>query len=231
MASSGSPDSRRESGGREDEFKQQHHYQQQRDSKPKLWRKLQVQKSTALGLVVPGASLQLEVRNVDRSDQDLGPAYRTSKLHWEECFITMLPKFDLYLARDDTITGLGTESGGTPTAKISRILWNCARSTLARFEMFRNDESPKFDNSLPLDIRKTWSLHQKGLGRQYNLIGSNSSKNAYAGDESQKKFTGKARNTLLSTWRITIHHAMEILKCSTKMATSWPHGSSNETAR
>ena len=45
--------------------------QQLNIDKPKLWRKLQVHKSTALGLVVSFANLQLEVRRVDRADQDL----------------------------------------------------------------------------------------------------------------------------------------------------------------
>ena len=136
MGPSWSSRSDRKASLREDKLDQQ----QRQLSKPKLWRKLQVQKSTALGLVVPGANLQLEVRHVDLADQDLGLVFSTSKLHWGECFVSNLPKFGLYATSRDIITGTRAEGDTMPIAKISRPLWNRCRSTLASMKMFRVDE-------------------------------------------------------------------------------------------
>ena len=163
--------SHREASFREDQLQQQ----RQQFGKPKLWRKFQVQKSTALGLVVPGANLQLDVRHVDIADQDLGLAYCTSKLHWEECFVTALPKFDFYATGDDIILGTVQESKRMPIAQVSRPLWNCCRSTLATMRMSAMDERSQFGQRLSSDIRKTWRLHQKGLKRHYELLGSHDS--------------------------------------------------------
>jgi hypothetical protein len=166
--------------------------QQLNIDKPKLWRKLQVHKSTALGLVVPFANLQLEVRQVDRADQDLGPAYITSKMHWEECFVTMLPKFELYAANEGSLSEMQSD-GSRAIAKVDRPLWNCARSTLASIEMFKVDEQQS-DHGLPSDIRKQWSLHQKGLGRHYDL----------KSDESVKEATEKT-NAMVLVWKGSKH--------------------------
>lgn len=143
----------------------QHQFEQQRLNHPKLWRKLQVQKSVALGLVIPCANLQLEVRYVDRADQDLGPAFQTSNLNWVECFVTMLPKFELFPA---TLDG---EEVTLPIAKVSRPLFNYYRKTLADIEMPKLNPPPQFSHNLPSPIRTSWKIKHLGLHRHYTLIG------------------------------------------------------------
>ena len=146
-------------------------------------------------MVVPFANLQLEVRDVDVADQDLGLAYITSKLHWVECFITMLPKFNLYSAGETTMSGIIDEQA-KPIAMVDRPLWNCARSTLANFEMYRADEKLAFEYSLPSDISHRWRIHQKGLGRHYELINKDHAKDDF-GDDHKTHFVWKGSRSIL----------------------------------
>jgi hypothetical protein len=105
-------------------------------------------------------------------------------------FVTMLPKFDLYVVNDDAISDV--EDTSALVAKVPRILWNCARKTLASAEMFQVDESFDFEYSLPSDIRRHWSIHQVGLKRHYNLTGRGKD------DHEHAKFTWKGSKHILN---------------------------------
>ncbi len=99
------------------------------------------------------------MRHVDKADQDGSLLYYTSKLHWEECVVTVLPRFELYAVKDDIPFGMVVKSETAPIAKVSRPLWNSCRSTLAMMKTFKVDECLQIDHRLPSDIRKTWRLH------------------------------------------------------------------------
>ena len=134
-----------------------------------LYRKFQVEKSAAMGLLFP-QSLELEVKAYDAQDQDLGLAYRTTSMKWWECMATLPPKFLVLSAGDGKATGASTLEVEAAIAKISRPLMNLPPSNRARIEMGIISEpfSPSDENKPPAEHRE-WDIRQKDFKRHWSF--------------------------------------------------------------
>ena len=139
--------------------------------KPKLFRKFQVEKSAALGLLIP-QNLRLDVRHVDVADQDLGPAFQTSSMNWTQLFVKYPPSFQLHTAMDDTIVGLEHQTEES-VAKLITPCWNKILATIAKVEIFRVNEWFQYGHDLPADIWKKWTVRREGWARHYTVNSTN----------------------------------------------------------
>lgn len=135
-----------------------------------LYRKFQVEKSTAMGLLFP-QSLELEVRAYDGQDHDLGLAYQTTSMKWWECMATLPPKFLVLSAGDGKATGASTLEVEAALAKISRPLMNLPPSNRARIEMGFVGEPfcPSDGNEPPSSEHREWEIRQKGFKRHWTF--------------------------------------------------------------
>jgi hypothetical protein len=135
------------------------------------YRKYQVEKSAALGLLLP-QSLRLEVRELDREGHDLGLLYETTTLKWWECMATLPPKF-LLLAAGQSSIAAGSESApievNAAIAKVMRPLGNLPPGTRARIEMGYISDCFKYSNSLSYETHREWQIRQQGFKRIYRL--------------------------------------------------------------
>lgn len=144
-----------------------------------LYRKFQVEKSAALGLLLP-QSLELEVKAYDGQDRDLGLAYRTTSMKWWECMATLPPKFLVLSAGDGKATGANsTLEVEAAIAKISRPLMNLPPKNRARIEMGYASElfrSPSEVHQPPTEQQhREWEIRQKGFKRQWTFYPHTSS--------------------------------------------------------
>jgi len=152
---------------------------------PKLFRKFSVQKSTAMGLLFP-QNLQLEVRNLDRHDQDLGPVYQTSPMGYLAQTVYIPPPFKLYRADSNAIVGLHHTIDEQAISEMRPPKMNWLTMTIANIEMFKTDDGFQYDHALPSDIRKKWTIKQKGFKRVYEMTATDDNK-----DETQHSFIWK----------------------------------------
>ena len=149
--------------------------------KPAAARKFQVQKSAALGLLVP-QSLRLEVRELDAKDNDIGLVFETTSLAWWECMVTLPPKFLLLSAGKNVRNSITTQDPSSvkedvhelnaAIAKVTRPLMNLPPRSKATIEMghvsecFKNDS---VEGGLPYDTHPAWHVQQNSFKREYRI--------------------------------------------------------------
>lgn len=186
-----------------------------------LYRQYQVEKSAALGLLVP-QSLGLEVRAFDGQDPslDLGLAYRTTSLKWWECMATLPPKFLVLSAGNAKASDRGS-SGSSSTcevegavARISRPLMNLPPRNHARIEMGLISEpsgggsssyrSDSITSPPPTESRvEEWEIRQQGFKRHYAFYPSTTKSQQQSAEtqppDATSTFTWKGSRSILST--------------------------------
>ncbi|KPI44055.1 uncharacterized protein AB675_6105 [Cyphellophora attinorum] len=160
------------------------------------YRKYQIEKSTALGLLLP-QNLRLEVRELDEDGHDIGLLYETTALKWWECMATLPPKF-LLLSAGQSESATQSEKPATEinaaVAKVMRPLGNLPPGNRARIEMGYVSDCFKYSNSLPHDTYREWQVRQQGFKRVYRLQPLNAS-----AEESGQAFVWRGSHSVLQS--------------------------------
>ncbi|RMZ86444.1 hypothetical protein DV736_g6335, partial [Chaetothyriales sp. CBS 134916] len=135
-----------------------------------LYRKFQVEKSAAMGLLIP-QNLQLKMRKVDAANQGVGSTFVTSNMKWFEIFCKTSPSFQMYLAEDCSFTSMKDQHGEL-VATVATPFMNGIKPTIANIELFKGDHWLSADHNFPPDLPKAWTVKRHGWARHYDVISS-----------------------------------------------------------
>ncbi|RMZ86125.1 hypothetical protein DV737_g10, partial [Chaetothyriales sp. CBS 132003] len=134
---------------------------------PVLYRKFQIEKSKAMGLLIP-QNLQLKMRKIDAAGQGVGSAFVTNNIKWFELFCKTAPSFQMYVAEDRSVIG-EQDQHDQLVSTVTAPFMNGVKPTIANLELFKGDGWLCADYNFPPILPKTWTVKRHGWARHYEV--------------------------------------------------------------
>ncbi|KAK2797253.1 hypothetical protein FQN50_009261 [Emmonsiellopsis sp. PD_5] len=126
-------------------------------NKPKEWCRFQVEKSTALGLILP---MDLQLRILD--PRNLSVAFITTEMHWQDVMSVLPPMFSVYPV--SASSGAAEGSSGSGVVNFCPRGWQGVTSLKAELELIENNSTTGQGS------KRRWLVNRDGWKRHHSMI-------------------------------------------------------------
>ncbi|KAK2789365.1 hypothetical protein FQN52_006229 [Onygenales sp. PD_12] len=124
-------------------------------NKPNEWCRFQVEKSTALGLILP---VDLQLRILD--PRNLSVAFITTDMHWQDVMSVLPPMFSVY----PVSSGAGEGRSGSGVVNFCPRGWQGVTSLKAELELVENNSVTGQGS------KRRWLVNRDGWKRHHSMI-------------------------------------------------------------